>query len=119
MIVTVSKEDLAAAEFAVEVIQWYQDDDQWYSGGPAKTWDNAIAAAGQCDDRPMAELRTLYAHGKQILEHYKIVSSERSVVAGDRIYEQVERQGAVLIVRQYAGHIATSEAYRYVGLVPR
>ncbi len=116
---TVSNEDLAAAEFAAEVIRWYQDDEQWPPHCLPRTWDKAIGFAAQYDDRPMSELRTLFAHGKKILEHYKIVSSERSVVAGDRIYEQVERQGAVVIVRQFAGHIATSEAYRYVGLVPR
>lgn len=61
----------------------------------------------------------LFRRGEAILAAgYHVTYSDRSIVAGGPIYEQVERRDPVSpIVRFSAGHIATSEAYRYAALI--
>ncbi|SRR6266446_1158871 len=64
---------------------------------------------------------TRYHHGQEVLKTCKVLVSQRSIVLGDNLYnEMVEGEMVVSpVITIPSGHIATSEAHRYVALALR
>ncbi len=70
------------------------------------------------DPRTIAEDLASYQRGKVLLKDYIVLVSERSVVGG-RFDDEAEARIISPVLQITSGHIATSVAYRLIGLAQR
>lgn len=70
------------------------------------------------DPQTIAEDLESYRRGKQLLEDYIVLVSERSVVGG-AFDDETKTRVVSPIVQTTSGHIATSVAYRAIALAQR
>lgn len=114
--ITFTEDDVRAAHLATSIRQMAKVE----KDTPERIIRGYIDSGDQRQDRQeYQDQLALFQRGCTILDAgYHVSYSDRSVVAGDLIYEQVEQRHPVSpVVKILAGHIATSEAYRYMALV--
>lgn len=109
-------EDVYAAHYAKSI----REEADLYATTARSVIEGTIDSGDPAEDEREVEAEfAYYQRGAALLDAgYQIVYSERGVVGGDRLYEQVERHGPVSpIVAGDAGYIATNKAVCYMALV--